>query len=356
MFVHGMRLSFRVVDPRFRQIADSALACLSHFPHDYSLFTGQREYRVDHVLISDISRAVEAQDQRDPNTSSFVMATEISDSGMRRFRSLLNGNEEVFTEDNLTELEAIGESLQFNHGVLSRQELGARTPDGIRVGCFPVSLRIEWETLRVVLPRYPTIQIITKKAQYTVPTLTCSVSALLRAQFGSGTFTYDFDDENGIFDLVSRYLRGECLTLVPGLLDSLDRIASDLDLGPLREAISVQRDRLQHVEAALDADQDVIDSHIELQRDLSLITKENCELTSSKVLESGWLSSEEQIQEFVANFLVVSQSRVKRIKTLVSLVDVDHIAGRAFADEFFASTDSSSSGLLPPPSAGGGVE
>jgi hypothetical protein len=250
-----MSLCFHVVGDGLREsppvpeidgfLGARILSCLSLLPHDYSLITGQREYRVPRVVILEISGAVSAQDRQDQSLTSFEMDRDISEEGMRRFVYLLDGYEEPFTRDTFAELEAIGASLQFSNRVLG--DVFAHETL-LRPGHSGFALRLDWGTLASLFPRYPMMQVITNHAQYTFFLPMVLFSPVLRAHFDAGSYRYDFDDEDGSFDSLRRYLICESFPFLPSRLDSLSRIASDLEVAPLERAILLFRERQQREE------------------------------------------------------------------------------------------------------------
>jgi hypothetical protein len=194
-------------------------------PRDYALVIGGRVLAVNSIILSEVSPTVAAQLNGRFGPMTFRVGADVSDGVGRRFASFLNG-----ATVRMTRTEGTGELLAAL-GLTVRRLVspGPEDPDEVILRLNPVSLV-------AALDRFPTLRVVTGSGEYRVPTATALISPVLARALESGRFDYDFADEGQEFRIVADYLKGGRVKFDRSTIETVHRMAVDLQLGQLRDA------------------------------------------------------------------------------------------------------------------------
>jgi hypothetical protein len=157
---------------------------------------------------------------------------------------VLNGTKERFTRDELSQIRSEIESL------LRALDSFQVVPAIYKSGPLEMTIELSPEGLSDLLNSFSILTIATKTAEYAIPLLTAALSPVLVPHLDSKRFLYDGDDES--FEIVSDYLKLEGIAFHPSTIDSVLRIATDLGLSHLREAVSRVREEFRIAESVFE--------------------------------------------------------------------------------------------------------
>lgn len=118
-------------------------------------------------------------------------------------------------------------------------------------------------------------------------------------------FVYDFDDDFNEFQIISDLFNFDTIEITTANMYSLKEIMNDLQITIFNEKIDKFIKMSEKVSQTIDDQETLIDSNEELFDWLYHIKENNVETVKNLIVNSNWIKTDENVQEFVAFILQV---------------------------------------------------
>ena len=118
-------------------------------------------------------------------------------------------------------------------------------------------------------------------------------------------FEYDFDDEFDEFELICKLLNFDTISITRNNIDSIKKIAEDLQIECLLEQINNFIDNSDKVNDIFNDQQETIDIVDTILSNLHRIKEISIETVKDSILESTFVKTEDEVRELVAFLMQV---------------------------------------------------
>lgn len=265
----------------------------NNIPHNFNI-----------AMIKDTSQLISRLLANDTECLEYHLEFDDDLNILEKFEKIFRGEEETLNDDEFQLLRKMTKSLEMENSINFYKSTLFSTHKEMTVGInFPQFISY----LKYGAPQ--TFVIKTHKKQYK-----CNIFGVYSSQIlcdlllkdpKIDSYEYDFDDELDEFQLICDLFNFKDIKITSNNMNSLNDIINDLQITYLIEKINDFVEDYQKVSKTIDDEQIIVDSIEEVFNWLYKIKDLNVETVKNLLLESNWISTEENVQELTAFLLQV---------------------------------------------------